>query len=155
MKTPRDSQRQKVYDAERTIAAWGDERFETLLELEAWLNGILARAWFKRRWPTFRQLSIKDGRGRRSACGESLQIGGNPVIGEITMPLWARTKLVALHELAHCLTPNKYASHGREFCKVFVELVQFGMGKEHSDELKKAFRTHRAKYSTPRKDKKK
>ncbi len=154
MKPPRDSQRQKVYDAERTTPMWDEAKFETLGELEVWLKGIMARAWFKRRWPTFRELRVMDGRGRRHACGEGSGISSHPIVGYIKMPLWARTRIVALHELAHCLIVGNVAPHGREYCKVYAELVQFGMGKDDSDALKKAFRAHRAKYSTPRKDKK-
>ena len=61
--------------------------------------------------------------------------------------------MVVLHEMAHGLSPTQLgfgkgesASHGRAFCRVFLELVRFAVGREVEVLLKGNFKRFRVKY---------
>lgn len=156
-KTTRDSQRGKVYKAERTV--WENklaaERIETVPEIQKWVDKICSYAWFKRRFGQIR-IRVEDGRGRRAAGGERVMFctldfstGSREVKevydGYIKMPLWSRTKLIILHEMSHVL--NKYKpAHGRFFARCFLTVVNHVLGKDVYKELAKAFKENRVKY---------
>ena len=55
---------------------------------------------------------VKDGRGRRHACG-SREV--------IKLPRWARTRPIVLHECAHGLAPDK---HGPRFVATYLDLLE-------------------------------
>ena len=59
---------------------------------------------------------VKDGRGRRIACGGLMFI---------KLPKWARMNYVVLHECAHGLTMHLGGkeAHGPLFVRVYIELV--------------------------------
>ncbi len=71
--------------------------------------------------------TVVDGRGTTIARGG---------LHRISLPRWARTKPVVLHECAHAIlehrefhqrTPGGVAAHGPEFARIFMELlVRFG-----------------------------
>jgi putative metallohydrolase (TIGR04338 family) len=89
--------------------------------------------------------SVKDGRGRRNACGGP---------GGISIPVWARNEAVVLHELAHtiCLRQGgREAFHGWQFCAVYLRLVLYMMGREAHGVLKTAFKANRVRFTEPRK----
>jgi putative metallohydrolase (TIGR04338 family) len=140
----RDSQRSKVYKAERTL----DQFYKNGMSIEDvrefvdkimdsnWLNGKYPRAYVNGK------VIVKDGRGRRKAGG---------CFAYITMPKWSRSKLVVLHELAHSITDRQYegygvASHGREFCSIYISLIRRWMSKDVGRALKAAFKTCRVKH---------
>lgn len=137
----RDNQRQKVYDSERAIEAWDKERIEDIHALTKYVNKITRSAWYRRRFTRWATIRVLDGRGRRAACGSSQS-------GYIKMPVWARTKLVTLHELSHVVQPYASAWHGREFCKIYLAFVKKWMGKEVYEALKQSFKDHNVKYVT-------
>ena len=149
MKRKRDSQRGKVYAAEGKHSRWDDpgDRFASLRDVHEWLNKLTNERWFRNRWPRDAALVangkpmhrwlIKDGRGTRYARGG---------FQRMNLPVWARRKIVILHEMAHGLCGNYVAAHGREFCRTFLELVRYAMGRPAADELKRLFREHGAKW---------
>lgn len=105
---PRDTQRKRVYDWERVFIhphCKGEQL--TLPEIRALCDEI-------GEWLGCPRITVKDGRGRRSACG-----GG----WMISMPRWSRNRSIVLHEIVHCLVPYGYAWHGPEFVRVFIELL--------------------------------
>lgn len=137
----RDNQRKRLYDAEFAVRSFGTgagRRLETVPEVQAYVNAILGSRWFKARWGV-RSIPVLDGRGRRSACAEG---------SRIKMPLWARNEMVTLHEVAHVLTPGKYADHGPEFAGVLLALIRQFMGPEAAASLRESFRGHRVKSNT-------
>lgn len=163
---PRDSQRKKVYNSERTHSLWTwDAQYESVQEVQALVDKMCKTRWFKSRFPkyAFDQKAIRkygrsadgikvlDGRGRRGACGSTR--------GFIKLPRWSRSDLVILHEIAHVVTRrNGYhgplpAFHGREFCANYLALVRRFLGKDAGDELKACFKKHKAKYTRPSKRK--
>ncbi len=143
----RDNQRQRVYNAERTIPQWGADRIDDIHALRKYVKKITKSAWYRKRMAknadAFRwaDIEVRDGRCRRNA-------GGCRFNGYITMPKWSRTRLVILHEIAHVCQPRISAGHGREYCKVYLALVKKWIGKEASLALKTAFDEHGVKYRT-------
>jgi hypothetical protein len=117
----RDNQRSKVYAWERAAVrelgnrTLGDAEFDTLGECEQWalpiwrkergrvgLARVAAPAIERPSWGQRRALAHDDHR--------------------ITLPRWARSRWVILHELAHRLTPRDEA-HGPRFVGVLIGLV--------------------------------
>lgn len=148
---PRDSQRQKLYDAECAFNH-ATHRLETLEEVQEYVDSITRTRWWKSRyfgsfensgW-RFRgngkyQVRIKDGRG--SATSYRLR-------GEVKMPHWSRYKGIVLHELAHQLVPPQYAGHGPEFAKMYLLMVKRYMGRDAWRFLKWQFDRYGIKYRT-------
>ena len=139
--TWRDYQRAKLYRAER--AAWsrvGQGRsLDSVRRIEAYVHAIQGSSWYKGApefSPPHRPLRIHDGRGHRNAKGGRTRL---------TLPRWARTEAVILHELAHASQPWPSSSHGREFCRAYLRLVKELLGKEHHAVYRSEFRKHGVK----------
>jgi putative metallohydrolase (TIGR04338 family) len=141
-----------VYAAERSIEAWTNQGDMTLDEIRAWLTKIFASAWFKKHYPKAKVWELKDGRGRRMAGGHGTRIHNEC---SLTLPRWARSRAVVLHELAHGLVdlhaPVDHAAHGWEFCEIFLDLVRHFLGRQAYEDLRSAFKEHRVRYTAPRK----
>ena len=134
----RDTQKSRVYSAERSVPH--GRRLETVPEIQAFLDGIIKQKWFIQRYGEKHPISISDGRGTRIARG-----GG----WHVNLPGWSRSELIILHEFAHNLQPSWSAWHGREFCKIFLELVSFVMGRVAYSLLKAAYQEKRVKWTLP------
>lgn len=141
----RDSQRKRLYDAERATTMWNVGFVSDIHLLREYVKKITASKWFAKHYPYYHNIGIevKDGRCCRFARGSTR--------GYIIMPRWSRFQLVILHEIAHVVTHCSVAFHGREFAKVFLNLVKHFMGTAAYVELKASFKKHRVKYSAPRK----
>lgn len=120
MPRARDSQRSKVYKAETLTfrAKKVQTDYRTVKDCKSFVQEVVnSKYWQSQRGK--KRVKIKDGRGRRAACFRFPNI--------ICLPLWARNKVVIIHELAHMLThqthPNSPA-HGRFFCMHYVHLVE-------------------------------
>lgn len=143
----RDTQRQKLYDAEN--AAFGESHpTMSLAEVQAFVDKVLASKVVQRHYPRAQyRLTVTDGRARRSAgyyaCWDD---------SEIRMPRWARTKWSTLHEVAHHLAHDpREAAHGWRFAACYLELVRIYMGRPSEQALKDAFKAKRVRYREPRK----
>lgn len=142
----RDSQRQKVYTAQRVIeneTRKGSPELQDIKACQAWVDRVCQEAWFQRRWGRFR-FTVVAGRGGGRA---------NTAMHQISLGTWARQPAVILHEMAHILHLKVYehrndAPHGREFCGVFLTLVQFEMGEEARTKLSDSFRAHRVRWTS-------
>jgi len=135
----RDQQRKRLYAAETILASVSRRRIETVPDLQAYVDELCHKPWFKHRWGSH-QVVVKDGRGRRRASA----------IGNvIKMPRHARFEWVVLHEVAHTLTPAPLAWHGSYFANVYMELIRFRLGTAIADKLESYFRIHRVRH-TPR-----
>lgn len=150
----RDTQKAKLYAAERiafgrTFAQLLDGKdgrqghlddvmsFVRQVESSAtWLK-LLAKSHLKP-WPG--GLAVQDGRGCRMARGGR---------SYLVLPMWARTKPVILHEMAHSATPG--AGHGWPFAAAFLVLVGQFLGAQARDALKASFRKGRVRFTPPRK----
>lgn len=160
----RDSQMSKLYAAERKHSLWSEEsQYDSISHVQVWVDSICKSRWFKNRYPHYalsqsrqtiflnaseRGIKVLDGRGRRKACGSNR--------GYIKLPVWSRSDLVILHEIAHVVTRREGyhgplpAFHGREFCANYLSLVRRFLGKEAGDELKEHFKKGRVKYTRKR-----
>ena len=159
----RDFQRSKVYAAESMAESRQSsgrpsddgkfvERLETVGEIQSWVDEITESDWFRsylmpeseeemssRLTPRhFRyRIKVKDGRGRRCA-------GGSPN-GFITMPVWSRTRLTVLHEVAHTICRPK-PWHGKAFVRIVLDLVHEFIGPEEADLLRECYDEKKVKY---------
>lgn len=150
MQRERDSQRSKVYAAERSVEGFETrDRMETISEIEHYVEKVITSAWFQRRWKV-KGYRIEDGRGARRATG-GLHWGG---VAVLTFPKWSRSKMIVLHELAHACTVKNHgglvSAHGWQFASTYLELVTHEMGKETGDALKAAFRAKKVRFARPR-----
>ena len=136
-----DRQRQRVYDAERAISqGW---RFFKVSDMQAWVDELVGSDWWREQRFGAVQVEVKDGRGRRSACGY-LWAGA---IGVVKMPRQYRTQLILCHELGHVVTPRKpHAGHGRLFAANYLALVEVQMGTRARLLLEEAFTDHSVKW---------
>jgi hypothetical protein len=125
---PRDSQRKRVYEAERAL--FPDDLFPpdlTLLQAEALVGRIYMDARY-RHLDRLRPIppAVKDGRGRRRA-------GYCRARHAIALPRWARRVWVVAHEVAHAfLDHNRHAGHGEEFVAVYLDVLQRHAGMDAS-----------------------
>jgi len=137
----RDTQRSKVYHAERVIHHHG-KQFKNMEEVDAYVIRICKTAFWKKLHGAY-HIEIKDGRGRRRACAFNW--------GTIALPRWARQEAIILHELAHTLVNfdnyNFTAWHGKEFAKTYLLLVKRFMGKEEHAKLKTSFKENHVHYT--------
>ena len=150
-KRPRDSQRSKVYAAERAIPQ--GRELASIPEIEKYIKRKMKLKGFKKRWPGIHGLRVMDGRGRRSACG-----WGQHGVCFIKIPRWYRNEIIVLHELAHGILwnedrYNEHPPHGWRFARTMLDLVRYYMGQEAAAALRKSFVKHRVKYNAPRKGK--
>lgn len=138
---PRDTQRKRVYDAEREAAVQhSGHHFKQTIPthyLQAWVDDVLARPAVRRRW------------GEVSTTVELTHGGGRSFGGLIVLGTGARNPWYILHEIAHELLWHKgYAAHGPEFAGVNLWLVRTVMGAEAGKALVAAHRKHRVRRNT-------
>lgn len=139
----RDSQRSRVYSAERQLSDRG-ARLETVQEMQAVVDSICRSRWFRNRFGSVR-ITVRDGRGRRAAGGIGWR-NTDGRCGYITMPRWSRHTLFVLHEITHVIQPHGTAAHGREFARFFLQLVGWHMGATIAAELRAAYKRCGVKY---------
>jgi putative metallohydrolase (TIGR04338 family) len=149
----RDSQRQKVYDAEKavdrlfdsgvdkveifgsTITPPPERKFGDLAAVENYLAWIAQQGWYRRHYGSFGIPAVRRRKGLTKAHYEH---------GTIAMPVPKHgipatlRETYALHELAHHLTPGD-PGHGPEFAGVMQHLVREAMGPEAGLILAAAF----------------
>jgi len=134
---PRDSQRARLYRAEGGVDA--GRRLPTVGRMQSWVDALCATDWFVARWGS-RGFEVRPGFGHRRATADHAS-------GVLQMPKWARSELVLLHEIAHCLTPVTFASHGPEYAGVLLTLVRRGMGPGTAQLLEDAFAAERVRWT--------
>lgn len=164
----RDSQRQKLYNAERAVPF--GVTFDTVEDCQRYVNKVWASPWTLRRFVvsehTRQEIKahpnaadyilskaqerkppiVRPGHGSRSAFYR---------LGTITLPKWARNERVILHEIVHALRfrhvwNHTEPPHGWQFANTFLELVRHFMGREAHDTLKASFRKHKVRFRPPR-----
>lgn len=133
---PRDSQRARLYRAEGAVHSGC--RLPTVDRMQAWVDGLVATDWFVARWGD-RSFEVRPGFGHRRATADQN--------GVLQMPKWARSELVLLHEVAHCLTPLTVASHGPEYAGILLALARRGMGPGTAQLLEDAFDRERVRWT--------
>lgn len=167
----RDTQRSKLYRAERVALSGIASPLPTVGDIERYLEGQSARATLRSRYGKAVDVSdwklrVTDGR----RCRRALAYGTY----KIAIPRWARNDWVVLHEWAHivharitamengeCL-PRMFShgsriselaggpGHGWQYAAVYLDLVRFCMNAEAADALKAAFKEHRVRFRPKR-----
>jgi hypothetical protein len=150
----RDSQRKKLYEAERKVFTEGSISSPwvtkigkgTLGEAAAYVKKVAqSKTWAKLMKDVGRSSyanwvpPVKDGRGSAT---------GGPHIG-VKLPDWSRCEPIVLHELAHCIAPA-CCGHNWLYAHIYIKLVSRFMGTEWADKLRKQFRKDRVKFTPPR-----
>lgn len=137
-KRPRDSQRQKLYNAEGVLAQFSRPLL-TVPEIQAYVDNLVKQKWFRDRYGK-RIIPVKDGRGTRNAYGWHS--------GPISMPRWSRQEYIVLHEVCHVVSSGFDAAHGPEFAGRFATIVFYALGREAEQALLDSYAEHgvKAKY---------
>jgi putative metallohydrolase (TIGR04338 family) len=151
---PRDSQKSKLYRAERALARRGST-FQSIDEVRQYVAWVWKFKRIRKLWPhafppywNIGDPQVGDGRGRRKA------VGG---VWGIKIPVWARTERVVLHELAHVIHMRSQgwdrdeAAHGWQYAAVFLKLVHIVMGGEAAAALKAGFKQEGVRFTKPAK----
>ena len=99
----RDNQRSKVYNWEDTLS----HTQMTLAACEALANKMRAVYGLG-------PVLVKDGRGTRRARAFG---------SSISLPSWARTNIIVLHETAHTIDAWDNPSHGPVFMRIYIDLL--------------------------------
>lgn len=154
MARARDTQRSRLYASENFLQSRGP-RYETVDEMQAYVDRLLRSAWFKRRWPRTAGggIEVRDGRGRSRACATT-----DWAQRIIKMPRWSRSQAVVLHEIAHHCTDEAHgvrdvAAHGWQFAATLLELVTHEMGAEAGQDLRASYKAKNVRHKAPRKRK--
>lgn len=133
---PRDSQRARLYRAEDDVGP--GRRLPTVETLQAYVDDLAATDWFDARWGR-RSFEVRPGYGHRRATADA--------DGVLQLPRWARTEGVVLHEVAHCLTPVRFAAHGPEYAGILLSLVRRAVDPGTAQRLEDAFGRHRVRWT--------
>jgi len=128
---PRDTQRSRVYEADRAIATWAQEISNN--ELQAFVDKALDKRAIRARWGA-RKVYVELGRG-----------GAHGNYNRISLGVQTRNPHIICHELAHSLTSNKYAAHGPEYCGVYLFIANVIIGPEFAKQLRAAFKAQKVK----------
>lgn len=152
MTRPRDTQRQKVYDAENKVTV--GTKFETLEECEVFLAKVCQSKYLVKKygWMGRNKLTEKSERRiplPRLIRGRAGTRAWASSLNTITLPEWCWNERIILHELAHLLN-SSVRMHDWKFCEIYLDLVRHIMGKETHDALKASFKTGRVKFTKPR-----
>ena len=163
----RDSQKQKLYNAENRVRKMHDATIETGFGIDtpeeaiAFLEKIIASRWWK---SYITPHSVRTFSGevrvemtRRSRTAAAMYTSCDGAV-HIVMPRkklgennWAWNKIVLLHELAHYPSNGRgIPAHGWLFASVFMALVQRFMGKEIYECLKSSFADYNVRWRRPR-----
>ena len=138
MARSRDSQRARVYRAERVIHSTEAEPRYTMTKTRAYVRRVEKSAL----WAEMRRyraaVDIGDGRGRSNAAA----FAG---LNYITLPIWSRQPAVILHELAHLTVSTTAAGHGPEFAQAHLKLVSRFMGAPAAKRLRDSYRANGVK----------
>jgi putative metallohydrolase (TIGR04338 family) len=157
-KRSRDFQRSKVYKSE--ALCWGNgvtkihhnsvRTLETLPEMALYVLRILQNPELRKLYGAHLEdpIEVGDGRGTRRPYAFGTH--------KITIPKWARTNAIVIHEVAHVLNNRchrlpsvneytarihaaDYSPHGAAYTRVYLDIVKAMMGEQASKDLRKSF----------------
>lgn len=152
----RDSQKQKVYNAEQavrrtldllrqgdgTMKMWNstitvptEVVFGTLESVQQYVDNVQATDWYRARRPNASKIRVMRRKGNAFAHYQAGMVFLNDT--HYRRKQWAMRELVVLHELAHHTSWTE--PHGPEFAAEFLWLVEHAMGPEVAWILRDAF----------------
>lgn len=147
-KRPRDSQRARLYRAEREAFDVYSEQVPRLelVGVERFVTRVIGEAWFAETFGALGAVRIKDGRGTRHAYS-AYEGRRHGVL--FSFPRWSRSEPVLLHEIAHPASLRRHglvAAHGPEFASAYLALVARHLGDQAHARLAAAFARHRVRW---------
>lgn len=131
-----DYQRQRAYAAEQIsgVKTAPQRQFDTIEQCQDYVNEVCSTAYFKRRFGDFEVTAVY------KMSGSALGARQSNTRGKIWLPRWAFREWVILHELSHCLTPEASGGgHGRRWCRTYLDLVGFHLGRLWEKRLRESF----------------
>lgn len=135
----RDSQRQKVFDAEDALVIrLPSVRLDCFSLVCDYAKAVTGTRWWKEHYSK-KQVYMKQPRSD-SCTSLALEDGG------IRIAKCHYEKVTILHELCHLVIPWQYASHGREFCKTMLDMVGRFISPEAKQMLREEYRKHSVKW---------
>lgn len=141
----RDSQRQRVYDAERE-AFTTDGHFKEVFsfhETKSFVAAIIQSSYY-RELNGWKRIKVKDGRRCRNAYYYPCQRA-------VTFPKWSRNKYVVCHELSHALAhrilKNESGGHHGTFCAVYASIIGEMVSLTDALRLIEMFDKHGVRYN--------
>lgn len=145
---PRDSQRGKLYAAEREAFADFPAQARTAASARQWALGVAHLAGKTASdVPVFRS-------GRGNHFSWIVGFNGNVSPRHIQLSIWgAQRDWVVVHELAHAWdyrNPYESAGHDAVYAALYLDLVNKLLGRAWGDKLTAAFTKHGVKYRAPR-----
>ena len=143
----RDSQRQKLYNAESCARGKMqilklNPSFPSIEEIQKFVNKLISSTWFIKRFGDNVVCKVIHAKpNQQNAYAKFLHI---------SLPCWAWNKIVVLHELIHIITKGYEGAHGRFFARALLELTEHILGHEARVILKKEYKRYNVKH-TPKK----
>ncbi len=140
---PRDSQKSRVYRSEASVSVWGKEMIPDISDVQYYVNRVVQSAWWRSRFPEVTYIDVHTSRACRGHAYARQR--------RITMPPFSRHPLYILHEVAHIASDHdgEYktrASHGPEYCRVYLDLVGQFIGEDVAEELRLSMDANKVKY---------
>ena len=148
---PRDSQKQRLYDAQRLGGFYDKGEVMTIKEAQKFVNQVLSHQKTKKLFEQYRfqfstfpsKILVEAGNGNhatiRSRNWETVRL--------IRLNKFGRNKFIVLHEIAHHITWGR-ESHGAEFADVLMQFTTRYLGKPDADKLANAFNEKRVRVMT-------
>lgn len=144
MSCVRDSQRQKLYDAEREAFTYNQD-FSSWEELVKYVDKLTSSYWYKSRCAHLPILKYS---------GHKYRGGATCNYRTIVFGVNSYCKWIVIHELSHVIINylyqfelNKIAGHGPEFAKMYLEMIGRFLGEEARETLRKSYVKYGVKFT--------
>ena len=129
-------QQKNVYNAQSGITF---RNFDTYDEVQAWVDSLTASDWWTNAGYDF-IVRIEVEKSTTHKCSYAVNRQDDNY-GIIALTEDSKNACVILHEVAHCIVPDRYG-HGEQWVRIFLNLVYFALGSDEYLTLYKAFKSH-------------
>ena len=141
MPRQRDTQKAKLYMAERSPSHFQDTHLETFTNAASFGYGIMNSEWFQKRFPGCPRITFQKARANSNSSYAAYYRG------VIKLLPAHYSKAVVCHEVAHIAAMrlallrgvSQYASHGPEFAHIYAGLVAEFIGAREALDLLASF----------------
>jgi hypothetical protein len=147
----RDSQRQRLYDAQRISGLHTFSETMTIKEAQKFVNQVLSHQKTKKlhsqyafRFSVYPSKIIVEA---SSGSHATIKSRDWETVRLIRLNKYGRNKFTVLHEIAHHITWGR-ESHGAEFADVLLQFTTRYLGKPDADKLANAFNEKRVRVMT-------
>lgn len=141
----RDSQRQRVYDAEKDFreALGSGTVFRSQFDLCQYVFNLVGSNWYQKEFPGPSTVTVQvTGRVRGGKAFWKKRL--------IKISPKQMNEFLILHELAHIAAPAR-DMHGHAFCARLLKLVGKKMGAEAEEKLKECFKAYKVRFRPKKK----